>query len=67
MLNAILLPVVLICMMIIVNKREIMEEYVNKPYQNIIGWATSIVLILLSLLLLPLRYRTGLGGRAGSQ
>jgi NRAMP (natural resistance-associated macrophage protein)-like metal ion transporter len=51
-LNAILLPVVLICMMIIVNKREIMEEYVNKPYQNIIGWATSIVLILLSLLLL---------------
>jgi len=51
-LNAILLPVVLICMMIIVNKREIMEEYTNKPYQNVIGWATSIVLILLSLLLL---------------
>jgi len=51
-LNAILLPVVLICMMIIVNKREIMEEYVNKPYQNVIGWTTSIVLILLSLLLL---------------
>jgi Mn2+/Fe2+ NRAMP family transporter len=51
-LNAILLPVVLICMMVIVNKREIMEEYVNKPYQNVIGWTTSIVLILLSLLLL---------------
>jgi Mn2+/Fe2+ NRAMP family transporter len=51
-LNAILLPVVLICMMIIVNKREIMEEFVNKPYQNVIGWTTSVVLILLSLLLL---------------
>jgi Mn2+/Fe2+ NRAMP family transporter len=47
-LNAILLPVVLI----IVNKREIMEEYVNKPYQNVVGWTTSVVLIILSVLLL---------------
>jgi Mn2+/Fe2+ NRAMP family transporter len=51
-LNAILLPAVLICMMIIVNKKEIMEEYTNNPLQNVIGWSTSIVLILLSLLLL---------------
>jgi NRAMP (natural resistance-associated macrophage protein)-like metal ion transporter len=51
-LNAILLPVVLICMMVIINKPEIMGEYVNKRYQNIIGWATSIVLIILSTVLL---------------
>ena len=51
-LNAILLPVVLICMMIIVNKTEIMEEYTNSRLQNIIGWSTSIVLIILSSLLL---------------
>jgi Mn2+/Fe2+ NRAMP family transporter len=51
-LNAILLPVVLICMMIIVNKTEIMEQYTNNRFQNFIGWGTSIVLILLSGILL---------------
>jgi Mn2+/Fe2+ NRAMP family transporter len=51
-LNAILLPVVLICMMIIINKEEIMGEYVNKRYQNIIGWATSGILITLSAILI---------------
>ena len=51
-LNAILLPVVLICMMIIINKKEIMEEYTNNPLQNAIGWTTSIVLIFLSFILL---------------
>jgi Mn2+/Fe2+ NRAMP family transporter len=51
-LNAILLPVVLICMMIIVNKKEIMGEYVNNKFQNSIGIATSLILIILSLVLL---------------
>ena len=51
-LNAILLPIVLICMMVIINKTEIMGDYTNKRYQNVIGWTTSIVLILLSGVLL---------------
>jgi Mn2+/Fe2+ NRAMP family transporter len=51
-LNAILLPIVLICMMIIVNKEEIMADYRNNRLQNVIGWSTSIVLILLSGVLL---------------
>ncbi len=51
-LNAVLLPIVLICMMIIVNKVEIMEEHTNNRVQNIIGWTTSVVLILLSAVLL---------------
>ncbi len=51
-LNAIMLPIVLICMMIIVNKTEIMEEYTNSRLQNVIGWTTSIVLIFLSAVLL---------------
>jgi NRAMP (natural resistance-associated macrophage protein)-like metal ion transporter len=51
-LNAILLPIVLICMMVIINKTEIMGEYTNKQYQNVIGWTTSIVLIILSAVLL---------------
>jgi Mn2+/Fe2+ NRAMP family transporter len=51
-LNAILLPVVLVCMMLIINKSEIMGEYTNKGYQNVIGWTTSIILIILSAVLL---------------
>ena len=51
-LNAILLPLVLICMMIIVNKEEIMADHRNNGLQNVIGWTTSIVLIILSGVLL---------------
>jgi len=51
-INAILLPVVLICMMIIINDKEIMEDYTNNRLQNLIGWATTIILIVLSAFLL---------------
>ncbi len=51
-LNAILLPVVLICMIIVVNKTEIMGEYVNSKMQNIIGITTTTVLIILSMILI---------------
>jgi Mn2+/Fe2+ NRAMP family transporter len=51
-INAILLPIVLICMMIIINNKEIMEDYTNNLTQNIIGWATTAILILLSAFLL---------------
>ncbi|MDP4270107.1 MAG: Nramp family divalent metal transporter [Bacteroidota bacterium] len=55
-INGLLLPVVLICMMLLVNSKKIMGEYVNKPVQNIIGWGAVTVLIGLSvtLLVLPL-------------
>jgi Mn2+/Fe2+ NRAMP family transporter len=51
-LNAILLPFVLICMLLIINKPEIMGSYRNKRFQNVIGLTTTIVLISLSALLL---------------
>jgi len=55
-INGMLLPVVLVCMILLVNNKKIMGEYVNKPINNIIGWSAVIVLIGLSagLLLLPL-------------
>lgn len=61
-LNGILLPVVLICMMIIINKTEIMGKYKNKKLTNIIGWSTiSLITVLSGLLLLrmliPLDWR----------
>lgn len=50
-INGILLPVVLICMMIIVNKKEVMGEHVNKKLGNIIGWTTIVILVSLSVFL----------------
>lgn len=50
-INGILLPVVLICMMLIINKKEVMGKHTNTLFQNIIGWATIAVLVVLSLLL----------------
>jgi NRAMP (natural resistance-associated macrophage protein)-like metal ion transporter len=44
-INGILLPVVLISMLVIINKKEVMGEHVNKPLGNIIGWATAVVLL----------------------
>jgi Mn2+/Fe2+ NRAMP family transporter len=51
-INAILLPVVLICMILLVNDKKIMGKHVNKPITNIVGWSSIILLIGLSLLLL---------------
>lgn len=51
-LNGLLLPVVLVCMILLVNKKEIMGEYVNKPINNIIGWSTIGILVGLSVMLL---------------
>lgn len=47
-IDGILLPVVLICMMVIVNKKDVMGEHTNKKLGNIIGWSTIAVLVGLS-------------------
>jgi len=47
-LNGMLLPVVLICMMIMTGRKSVMGDYVNKPIQKVIGWGTSVVLIALT-------------------
>lgn len=51
-LNGVLLPVVLVCMILLVNNKKIMGRYTNKPLNNLIGWATVGVLVILSLMLL---------------
>jgi NRAMP (natural resistance-associated macrophage protein)-like metal ion transporter len=55
-INGLLLPVVLVCMILLVNNSKIMGRYVNKPVNNVIGWSAIVVLICLSmaLLILPL-------------
>jgi Mn2+/Fe2+ NRAMP family transporter len=49
--NAMLLPVVLISMILMVNNRSIMGEYMNNKFQNIVGWSTTFILITLTALL----------------
>ncbi|MGE5421009.1 MAG: Nramp family divalent metal transporter [Chloroflexota bacterium] len=51
-LNGILLPVVLVSMIVLINNKKIMGNYVNKPVQNIIGWSAVVILTCLSLALL---------------
>jgi NRAMP (natural resistance-associated macrophage protein)-like metal ion transporter len=55
-INGVLLPVVLISMMILINKKKIMGAYVNGRTTNIIGWTAVVVLVCLSaaLLIFPL-------------
>jgi Mn2+/Fe2+ NRAMP family transporter len=58
-LNAILLPVVLACMISIVNNKKIMGSYTNNGFQNMVGLTTTIILIALSaiLIILPIAKR----------
>jgi Mn2+/Fe2+ NRAMP family transporter len=53
-INGILLPIVLICMMLLVNNKEVMGKYTNKSWNNIIGWITIVILVALSLILVVL-------------
>jgi NRAMP (natural resistance-associated macrophage protein)-like metal ion transporter len=53
-LNGILLPVVLVCMILLINNKKIMGSYTNKPFQNIIGWGAVGILVILSVILLVL-------------
>lgn len=55
-INGVLLPVVLVSMMLLINKKKIMGAYVNKKATNIIGWTAVVLLIGLSaaLLILPI-------------
>jgi Mn2+/Fe2+ NRAMP family transporter len=52
--NGVLLPVVLICMILLINNKKIMGVYTNKATANIIGWGAVVLLVGLSLALLVL-------------
>lgn len=49
--NGMLLPVVLICMIRMVNNRELMGSHVNNRFQNAVGWSTVVILIGMTALL----------------
>jgi NRAMP (natural resistance-associated macrophage protein)-like metal ion transporter len=43
--NGVVLPFVLVFMLLLVNKKELMGEYVNSPMFNAVAWATTVVMI----------------------
>ena len=59
--NGAVLPFVLIFMLFLINKKELMGEYANKPTFNIIAWATTAIMIALTLLYVYGLVRGGAG------
>ena len=48
-INGIVLPFVLIFMLLLINKKELMSSYVNSRAYNVVVWATTFILIALTL------------------
>jgi NRAMP (natural resistance-associated macrophage protein)-like metal ion transporter len=43
--NGVVLPFVLIFMLLLINKKELMGEYVNSHLFNVVAWATTVIMI----------------------
>ncbi len=50
-MNGVLLPFILIFMLILVNKRSLMGSYVNGPVYNVVSWATTGLVIILTVIM----------------
>ena len=46
--NGILLPFVLFYMLMLINRKRIMQEYTNNIWQNAIAWSTAVVMVALT-------------------
>ena len=51
-LNGVLLPVVIILMLLLINRKDLMGEYVNSRWFNAVAWLTAAVVIVLSLVMM---------------
>jgi NRAMP (natural resistance-associated macrophage protein)-like metal ion transporter len=51
-LNGVLLPVIIILMLLLINRRDLMGEHKNSRLWNVIAWGTSIIVIALTLIML---------------
>ncbi|MGA2848171.1 MAG: Nramp family divalent metal transporter [Terracidiphilus sp.] len=50
-LNGVLLPVIIILMLMLINRKDLMGDYRNSRLWNVIAWATSIIVIGMSVML----------------
>jgi len=51
-LNGVLLPVVIILMLLLINRTDLMGKYKNSRLWNVIAWATSLIVIGMTLVML---------------
>ena len=51
-LNGVLLPVIIILMLLLINRSDLMGKHKNSPLWNVIAWATSVVVIVMTLVML---------------
>jgi Mn2+/Fe2+ NRAMP family transporter len=58
-INGVVLPFVLVFMLLLVNKKELMGEHVNSRSFNVIAWATTIIMVALSIALLWASHNAG--------
>jgi NRAMP (natural resistance-associated macrophage protein)-like metal ion transporter len=59
--NGMVLPFVLIFMLLLINKKELMDEHVNSRTFNVIAWATTVIMIGLTVALVWGTLRGGSG------
>ncbi|MBN1156133.1 divalent metal cation transporter, partial [Candidatus Woesearchaeota archaeon] len=50
-INGILIPFILVAVLLLVNNKKIMGEYVNSKLYNVIAWSCSVGIIILTIIL----------------
>jgi Mn2+/Fe2+ NRAMP family transporter len=56
-LNGILLPVVIIYMLLLINRKDLMGEHVNSHWFNAVAWITAVIVIGLSVTLMVQQFK----------
>lgn len=56
-LNGVLLPLVLVLMLRLINKKELMGKHINGAWLNWLSWATAIIVIVLTGMMLVMQLR----------
>jgi NRAMP (natural resistance-associated macrophage protein)-like metal ion transporter len=56
-INGVLLPFVLIFMILLINKRDLMQQWINSRGYNIVAWTTVVLMIGLTLALVTISIR----------
>ena len=46
-------------MLLLINKKELMGDYVNSRFFNVVAWATTVLMIALTLVWFWILYRAG--------
>ncbi len=57
-LNGVLLPVVIVLMLLLINRKDLMGKHTNSHWFNAIAWLTAIVVSILSVMLMVHQFRS---------